>query len=265
VNRSRNTVLALLVAVALHGAMAVGVTLMLPANTCPPRLLIDDGVICLDVALAAAPAEPVPEPPPAAPAAAPPAPAPEVRPTPPVPAPVASPAVVPPPAAPAVAAPPDPPAPKAEAAVQTVAVPKPVESSAPSEPPIPTAVQLAAVSSGAQAGTGAGEAQGNGPTAATEGTGTPGARGVPTAVSQIQPRYPRTARMRGEQGKVTVRASITPAGRSERVAVLTSSGIDTLDEAAVKAVGDARFLPATRNGEPVSGEITLTFDFQLKD
>ena len=71
--------------------------------------------------------------------------------------------------------------------------------------------------------------------------------------------------MRGEEGKVVVKAEISTGGKCVHAVVLTSSGSAVLDAAAIQAVDDARFAPASRDGNPVEGDIMLTFDFQLRD
>ncbi|WP_455383694.1 energy transducer TonB [Salinispira pacifica] len=60
-------------------------------------------------------------------------------------------------------------------------------------------------------------------------------------VAPIAPDYPRLARARGYQGLVRVRAEIDPSGHVTRAEILDSSGHSLLDEAALQAVGRARF------------------------
>jgi TonB family protein len=48
------------------------------------------------------------------------------------------------------------------------------------------------------------------------------------------------------------------------VSVALSSGFESLDAAAVKAVRAARFLPARSNDEPVGSNVSLTLVFRLR-
>jgi protein TonB len=90
-------------------------------------------------------------------------------------------------------------------------------------------------------------------------------RDRPTALGGIRPRYPRSARLHGQEGRVGVRAGVDAAGRVVAAAVVRSSGHAVLDDAALEAVRTARFVPAERNGRPVAGETTLQFQFRLSD
>jgi protein TonB len=90
------------------------------------------------------------------------------------------------------------------------------------------------------------------------------AKGVESSwagLSEIRPRYPLGARVRGEEGVVRVTAEITAAGRAQNARVAASSGHAALDRAAVDAVTRARF--AARGTSPVPGQVTLSFRFQL--
>jgi protein TonB len=88
-----------------------------------------------------------------------------------------------------------------------------------------------------------------------------------SAVQYLQPPapvYPRASRRAGEAGRVVVRLFIDEAGLPRHVQVSQSCGHARLDEAAVVAVQNARFKPATHNGAPLSGWalIPLTFDLE---
>jgi protein TonB len=87
----------------------------------------------------------------------------------------------------------------------------------------------------------------------------------PTALSEISPRYPVSARAGGQEGSVTVRIRVSAEGRTESQEVVRSSGVRSLDKAAIDAVRSARFAPAERGERRVAGEIDLTFEFRLKD
>ena len=80
----------------------------------------------------------------------------------------------------------------------------------------------------------------------------------------IQPRYPSGARRRGEEGAVTLDVTIGATGRTRSVVVAESSGHPELDDAARRAVRDARFTPGVRNGENVESQAGLTIIFKLR-
>ena len=86
----------------------------------------------------------------------------------------------------------------------------------------------------------------------------------PSALGRIVPVYPRSARRRGHEGRVTVEVRIAGDGALDRAEVIVSSGYPELDESAVTAVKSARFAPATENGVRVNGLLRPTFDFKLE-
>lgn len=78
----------------------------------------------------------------------------------------------------------------------------------------------------------------------------------------ISPSYPLGARMRGEEGVVVVRVTVSPSGRAENVEVMKSSGYASLDGSAINAIKKARFV--AKNGGVINGgQITLPFRFKL--
>lgn len=89
--------------------------------------------------------------------------------------------------------------------------------------------------------------------------------GRPIALSEIQPHYPYAARVRGEAGKVTIHLRVTRQGDVESAEVNSSSGYPALDESALAAARKARFKPAEKDGEAVSADMDLQFDFRLQD
>jgi protein TonB len=79
----------------------------------------------------------------------------------------------------------------------------------------------------------------------------------------IKPRYPLGARQRGEEGTVVLETSVAPDGRASAVAVVSSSRFAELDRAAVKAVEQAAFNPATEDGRIVEAQARITIIFRL--
>jgi protein TonB len=80
--------------------------------------------------------------------------------------------------------------------------------------------------------------------------------------SQVTPAYPPTSRRLGEEGRVVVNVYVLADGRVGEVQVLTSSGYERLDAAALEHVRrNWRFDPATRDGAAVAtwGAFGVTF------
>ena len=86
----------------------------------------------------------------------------------------------------------------------------------------------------------------------------------PIALNRIVPTYPRSARRKGHEGRVTVEIAVADDGAVADVEVVASSGYAELDAAALGAARSARFAPATVDGVGVSGRLRLTFDFRLR-
>lgn len=77
------------------------------------------------------------------------------------------------------------------------------------------------------------------------------------------PRYPRLARMRGEQGKALIKVSLLSRGSpAESIGLEQSSGSELLDKAALEAVRGWRF-PSFRGKDQVT--IVIPFRFSLDE
>jgi len=79
------------------------------------------------------------------------------------------------------------------------------------------------------------------------------------------PAYPERARRNGEQGLAIVEALVARDGAPTDVTLASSSGYATLDAAAVAAVWQWRFVPATRDGLPIVARIRIPLRFRLTD
>ncbi|MBM3487549.1 MAG: energy transducer TonB, partial [Alphaproteobacteria bacterium] len=93
---------------------------------------------------------------------------------------------------------------------------------------------------------------------------------VPTRVGiaaqgNAPPDYPETARERGIEGRVLLRAMVDATGRARSVTVIGSSRHAMLDEAARRAVAGWRFTPATIDGVAVDGTVDVPIVFRLSD
>lgn len=80
----------------------------------------------------------------------------------------------------------------------------------------------------------------------------------------IRPDYPRRARQRGEEGEVTLEICVDAEGRVDAVEVVGSSGFAELDEAAVRAARAARFTPARSGDRSVASTARLKLAFRLR-
>jgi len=78
------------------------------------------------------------------------------------------------------------------------------------------------------------------------------------------PPYPRVARRRGYEGGTLLRVEVLETGNVGGIEIATSSGFDVLDEAAVRAVKDWHFVPATKNGKRVRQWVVVPIRFSLK-
>jgi protein TonB len=68
-------------------------------------------------------------------------------------------------------------------------------------------------------------------------------------LSNPPPTYPALSLRLGEQGKVMVRVQIGKNGRALQARVAESSGFDRLDQAALRAVLNWRYVPGTVDGQ----------------
>jgi periplasmic protein TonB len=82
---------------------------------------------------------------------------------------------------------------------------------------------------------------------------------APTRIRDVRPVYPDVAKAAGVQGVVIIEAVIGPDGGVQDARVLRS--IALLDEAALDAVRQWRFVPTLLNGVPVPVIMTVTVNF----
>lgn len=82
----------------------------------------------------------------------------------------------------------------------------------------------------------------------------------PRATYSPQPEYPEKERNTGREGSVEVRAVVDTEGVPHDLAVSRSLS-PAFDAAAMKAVNNWRFSPATKNGKPVSAQIAVQVTF----
>jgi protein TonB len=77
------------------------------------------------------------------------------------------------------------------------------------------------------------------------------------------PLYPERALRRGEQGQVMLRVRVAADGTPAGVDLAETSGHESLDRAAVAAVLQWRFNPATQAGRPVAAVAEVPVRFRL--
>lgn len=78
------------------------------------------------------------------------------------------------------------------------------------------------------------------------------------------PPYPPLSRRMGEEGKVTLRVSVTAQGTADNVEIKTSSGSQRLDESAQKTVRNWKFIPAKRGDTAVQSWVLVPIIFKLE-
>jgi len=77
------------------------------------------------------------------------------------------------------------------------------------------------------------------------------------------PPYPRLARQLNQEGQVILSVEIDAKGLARDIKIVKSSGYKLLDDAAVKTVKGWIFIPATKNGQPVSSQVEIPVRFKL--
>jgi len=76
------------------------------------------------------------------------------------------------------------------------------------------------------------------------------------------PAYPALSRRLGEEGRVLLLVRVTPQGLPDGVEVRESSGFARLDEAALAAVRQWRFVPARRGSEAIAASVLVPIIFR---
>lgn len=98
------------------------------------------------------------------------------------------------------------------------------------------------------------------------------ADGAPNGATQIAalriapvPEYPASAKRLRQEGVVLLVVEVSAGGRPLAVSVARSSGVASLDEAAVRGVRRWRFDPARTAGLPVASRVEVPIRFSLSD
>ncbi len=109
------------------------------------------------------------------------------------------------------------------------------------------------------------------PTISLSGTDSPsdaralGPNIIPAALDAVfhnrPPEYPVASARAGERGAVVLVIHVAPSGQAVGADVVRSSGFALLDRAAREAVLHWKFLPAVKDGQNVSADMTMQFVF----
>ncbi|HCI53815.1 MAG TPA: energy transducer TonB [Gallionella sp.] len=81
----------------------------------------------------------------------------------------------------------------------------------------------------------------------------------------VRPAYPMVARKMGWEGKVILNVEVLAEGACGAISVLSSSGRDVLDNAAIHAVKGWHFSPARHGGQTVTKWFKVPINFSLED
>jgi len=79
-----------------------------------------------------------------------------------------------------------------------------------------------------------------------------------------KPVYPAISRRLGEEGKVVLRVHVDASGLATEVTVSTSSHFSRLDNAALEAIRQWRFVPARHGDVPVAAWVLVPIVFNLE-
>lgn len=161
------------------------------------------------------------------------------------------------------------------AAVPPAAAPRPQPSTAaapasaqPAASPLPRQAPVAAVATSVTAVTAAAAAEpapsaSAAPAAAQHVAPATAARFDADYLNNPEPAYPLMSRNRGESGKVLLLVQVTAHGTAAQVEIRQGCGFPRLDQAALNAVRNWRFVPARRGDEAVAASVVVPVTFRL--
>lgn len=86
---------------------------------------------------------------------------------------------------------------------------------------------------------------------------------APRPIHKEKPAYPRNELLAGNEGWVSLGATVQPDGKPSDIRVLESSHRN-FEKAAQRAVAKWRFEPETVNGQAVATEVTLQIEFAIE-
>lgn len=151
------------------------------------------------------------------------------------------------------------PPPPAQAIARAIAETPATAEPVPPAPATPTPPQRAALPRGDAA-----DAAATGDGGGAPGSSGGAAEGAAPRADNPAPVYPFAARRRGQEGRVVLDVEVLPDGGAGAVSVARTSGVVSLDRAALEAVRRWRFRPARRDGRPVRSTVRVPVRFALK-
>ena len=83
-------------------------------------------------------------------------------------------------------------------------------------------------------------------------------------LSNPAPVYPRRSRMLEEEGVVKLRVHVSADGKALQVQLFKGSGYSRLDDAALTAVRNWRFVPAKQGNQSIEGWVIVPVSFKLR-
>jgi protein TonB len=86
---------------------------------------------------------------------------------------------------------------------------------------------------------------------------------MPELLESVAPEYPAEAEKAGLEGDVWLKALIASDGSVAKAEIVTTSGHEMLDKAALAAAKECRYKPAIQDGQPVATWITYKVGFVL--
>ena len=85
----------------------------------------------------------------------------------------------------------------------------------------------------------------------------------PVLIKRVNPSYPVDALAQGIEGKVVLRVFLSDKGIVEKIEIGQSAGHASLDQAAIDAVKQWEFSPASKDGKACRVIISLPVEFRL--
>ncbi len=89
-------------------------------------------------------------------------------------------------------------------------------------------------------------------------------KAIPMYRQNKQPLYPAMAKRRGYEGEILLNVLVNPEGKVALIKIQRSSNHQSLDTAALEAVKNWLFVPATDGGRPFSMWVTVPIEFRLQ-
>ena len=87
----------------------------------------------------------------------------------------------------------------------------------------------------------------------------------PTYKNRVEPKYPDTAKKAGKEGTVILQMTIDENGLPKNIVALTNLGFG-LEAAAIEALEQMTFHPATKAGKPISlDDVQIPYEFKAED